>query len=542
MRRLLAILVLLVAPPGFATPPGARDGANHHAGDDSFVAAYGREPKPGDGEKLRMHTHFTYVRAWLASRPATRPELAEKRRRLLAYFDEYIAHGITPRNTEVPKRNPVFIDHRGQICAVGYLIERTAGRAFAERIAAEHRNDYLEDIAAAMPEVREWVAASGFTLTELATMQPGYEAEISAYRPWALNEAPPPDGAYSSESGFKGTMHHGHMEGEWTHTVNGKVVGSGEFVHGAGKWRSEYPNGKLLATGHYVGDLPHGPWKLFHASGMLAAEGHFKHGQRDGTWRFYYDSPHKTVISTGAFSKGEYVGKWKHYDPKGKLFAIAGTSITEEWKQAGLAFYFDVIPTGDGVKHQRHEGGGMMANDSHMDSISSGKEHLYLFSRSPTGLYDSDGNFLVRTASGWSASECHWSAKLKQAAHAGDLAFVHATVKAGEEKCDDATRPIDADRAKRVDAMIASVKAVRVPSAQFVRELAGTGNPDIHADTEPEDPKEATLAKELSNNPGGEDFAKILADTIGWYIEWPHVDRRFIAAFQAMPGYDRPGS
>lgn len=68
----------------------------------------------------------------------------------LGYLDDYIAHGVTPTNAHLPWRTAVFIDDAGAICAVGYLIERSAGRALAERIAAEHRYDFLEDIAAAI--------------------------------------------------------------------------------------------------------------------------------------------------------------------------------------------------------------------------------------------------------------------------------------------------------------------------------------------------------------------------------------------------------
>src|SRR5262249_18816629 len=149
MRALLLSVSVLAASPALADPLGYRDGANHHLGDDSFIAAFGRAPGVRDGERLRMHTHLVYVRAWLAARPATRPELAAHRAELLGYLDDYIAHGTTPQNTHLGWRSPVFIDDDGTICAVGYLIERSVGRDVAERIAAKHRYDHLEDIAEA---------------------------------------------------------------------------------------------------------------------------------------------------------------------------------------------------------------------------------------------------------------------------------------------------------------------------------------------------------------------------------------------------------
>src|SRR3954465_9810351 len=151
-----------------------RPGANHPLGDDSFVARFGRLPTAADDEHVRMQLHLAFVRAWLAARPATGPERAGRPAELLGYPDDYIARGATPSNAHLPWRTAVFIDDAGVICAVGYLIERSVGRALAERIAAAHRYDFLEDIAAAMPEVDAWIRSSGFTLDELASIQPAY--------------------------------------------------------------------------------------------------------------------------------------------------------------------------------------------------------------------------------------------------------------------------------------------------------------------------------------------------------------------------------
>src|SRR5690242_1329299 len=128
LRQLVPVLTLLTTAAS-AEPAIHRDGANHHLGDDSFVATVGRTPTDHDGEHLRMQLHLKYVRGLLADAPPTRPDLAERRAELLGYLDEYIAKGITPHNTYLPYRNPVFIDRDHHICAVGYLIERSAGRA-----------------------------------------------------------------------------------------------------------------------------------------------------------------------------------------------------------------------------------------------------------------------------------------------------------------------------------------------------------------------------------------------------------------------------
>src|ERR1041384_451631 len=177
--RLPVLASLLIATSAAALPnPATRfpPGPNHHVGDDSFLEQFGRRPTDSDDEHVRMRVHLEHVRAYLGARPATRPELADRRAELLGYLDDYIARGITPTNDHLPWRTPVFIDDGGRICAVGYLIERSVGRGLAEQITAKHRYDFLEDIAAAMPEVDGWIQASGLTLDELASIQPAYSS------------------------------------------------------------------------------------------------------------------------------------------------------------------------------------------------------------------------------------------------------------------------------------------------------------------------------------------------------------------------------
>ncbi|HEY5938534.1 MAG TPA: hypothetical protein VIU61_27975, partial [Kofleriaceae bacterium] len=330
MRIVYASLVVVSAASTAVALPAPdtryRPGANHHLGDDSFVAAQGRAPRASDSEKTRMKLHLAHVRKLLAERPATKPELEARRTELLGYLDDYIAKGITPANTHLPWRSPVFIDDAGAICAVGYLIERSVGRALPERIAREQRYEFLEDIAANMPEVSAWIASSGLTLEELASIQPAYsEPEARTWVTWNLREHPRIDGAYD-ENGMTGTFRNNVMEGAWTMTnKDGVVVGKGTMKHGAGPWTSFHPDGKAkLAEGRYADNRAHGAWKFFHASGNLAAEGRFVAGRRDGAWRFFHDTPRKTPIAIGKFGRGGSVrGTWQHFDATGAIIAVS---------------------------------------------------------------------------------------------------------------------------------------------------------------------------------------------------------------------------
>ncbi len=532
MRRVLPALALsLVAAQSSALPPGEhgrgfKGGANHHLGDASFTAAFGRAPA-GDDEALRMHTHLAFVRAWLGSRAATRPDLAAKRAELLGYLDDYIAAGITPRNARLPWRSPVFIDDGGHVCAVGYLIERSAGRELAETIARAHRYDFLEDIAAAMPAVRAWIDASGLSLEELASIQPGYDMPmVERWNPWTIAAQHVPDGELhdTTDGRTDGTVARGHMEGSWSrHAEGGAEIGHGDFHRGAGTWHSTYPNGAKLAEGGYADDRPHGSWRFYHPSGNLAAEGRFDHGYRSGGWRFYHDGARKTPIALGQFSHGSIAGSWQHFDASGKLLATSSMNTPPEWKMSFGGHLLDVVPGADGVQHRVHEGN-IAGTGFRLDGYSRGGEHVYqvgaMFQEGEEGpVYTEDGSKLERVDGAWQARPCKWSARWLWAARRGDVAALDGRLVVEGESCGDPS-PVAADRAARIDALLAPSKALRAVTPDFVKRMV-LGDP----------------APEGEEDHSADDLPRVLAGSMTWYVEWPHVDGRFIEVFGTLPGY-----
>ncbi len=99
----------------------------------------------------------------------------EKRNHLLDLLHDYWTAGIFPRNYDhADKRVPCFIDKDGIICAVGYLVEQTAGRQSAEQINDNHKYDKV--LAMNDRTVDNWVATSGLTKEECAMIQPQYGA------------------------------------------------------------------------------------------------------------------------------------------------------------------------------------------------------------------------------------------------------------------------------------------------------------------------------------------------------------------------------
>ncbi len=523
----IVLAVLVLAVPGHATPPGdpvARGlsrGANHHLGDAGFIAAHGYAPGPED-EHARVHDHFTYVRKLLAEHAATKPELAERRAQLLHYFDEYIAKNIEPQNVHVPWRTPVFIDDHGTICAVGYLIEQSAGRALPEKIAASHRYDFIEDIAAAMPDVRDWVASSGFTLEELGSIQPGYEiSEIGMWSTWNFVKRPVEDGAYEDHEGAHGAFKDGRMDGEWKVTGDANVLqGRGTFVKGNADWTSFYPDGKTLAEGPFVENVPHGAWTFYHPSGNVAGEGNFKNGYPYGAWSFYYDSPDKQPIAKGTLRGGTAVGRWQHFDTKGAVFAESRDATPKAWKYAS-GYLLTVVPAADGVRHQVHEG--RAGNDSNKRLDMFELEHERIFVEGQDDLvFDDKGNQLVHGGDGtWTSFACSWTAAEKTAAREGKLVKLHGLLDSKSfshdlPECRDRGSAIPATRVAKIEKMLAPVVEARRQSPEFIKQLARS---DGHGATVPDD------------------LADVLARNMSWYIEWPHVHGKIIAVYTTLPGF-----
>ena len=499
-------------PPDKLLARGFTEGANHHLGDAGFRAIEGRDYRTSDGEFARIHDHFVYVRELLASRPAPRPELEPRRAELLSYFDEYIHAGTTPKNTYVPWRTPVFIDAKGQICAVGYLIERTAGRPAAEKIAASHRLSFIEDIAAAEPEVRDWVASSGFTLDELTLIQPGYEGPDIGFEAGWDEETPHDDGRYESPDGgvvTRGEFTHGKMAGAWTTAdAEGHATGTGTFTAGNGMWHSTYANGTKLAEGHFVANHPSGEWTFFHPNGKRAAQGRLDKGHRTGEWTFWADDG-ATVVSRGTFDKtGLTGGTWRHYDPTGKLLATA--------KQAGEGLDIKITPDKSGIAHEVMDG--IPAETWRVDLWSRGNAKLYLDWHDR--MWDADGHLLAHAGGAWTQADCHWAKKRKRAARAGNIPGALAEAGVDENETDPScaeAKPVPAAKAKQLDELDAARREVRSPTPAFIRAFPPNG-----------------MQREGANE---DDLASILTHNISWYMEWPFVDGLFSTVFQTLPGY-----
>lgn len=126
-----------------------------------------------------IQLHLKLVHQELASRDVSHlsAELRQNRKRSLEHLSYYAERGLFPQNLTHSVRTPVFIDHRGVHCAVGYLITASGYPGLSGRISANMNTHYLKDMDDDL--LASWVHQSGFTLNELAWIQPGYPVPVN---------------------------------------------------------------------------------------------------------------------------------------------------------------------------------------------------------------------------------------------------------------------------------------------------------------------------------------------------------------------------
>lgn len=167
------VLMLLVAINGHSQ--NKLHTVNAIIGDESFVQTFRKEPAQSTAEVLRIQTHLMFVEKELRNKNVFGLTKKQKRNRekVLNLLHQYWLKGVFPSNYDYPEeRKPCFIDRNGKICAVGYLVEKTAGRNVVEKINANHQYEFIEEMNEKI--VVEWAKEYGLTLEECALIQPTY--------------------------------------------------------------------------------------------------------------------------------------------------------------------------------------------------------------------------------------------------------------------------------------------------------------------------------------------------------------------------------
>jgi len=90
----------------------------------------------------------------------------------LDILNSYWRAGRFPQNEDYSYRTPIFIDKQDNFCAVGYLVKSTGFEHVSRKISRETNLAYVKEMN--YPELLDWAKQFGFTVDELAWIQPSY--------------------------------------------------------------------------------------------------------------------------------------------------------------------------------------------------------------------------------------------------------------------------------------------------------------------------------------------------------------------------------
>ncbi|MCG8373357.1 MAG: hypothetical protein MI700_07480 [Balneolales bacterium] len=152
-----------------------QDFINAVIGNVSFQNKFERLPAAADSEELRITVHLEYVLTLLGETEISHLSNKQQKNRalLLSHLRDYIDQRAFPKNYDYQnERRPTFIDKDGNICAVGYLVQQTAGKEAAETINNKYKYDYVLEMESDLLD--SWLQEHGLSKLEAAMIQPAY--------------------------------------------------------------------------------------------------------------------------------------------------------------------------------------------------------------------------------------------------------------------------------------------------------------------------------------------------------------------------------
>ena len=126
----------------------------------------------------KIQLHLELVTGILIDRTANMDIDESTRQKRLASLDsltDYHKRSIFPLNNKAPFPTPVFVDDLGTHCAVGYMLHTSGYDDVVSQIATEDNLSYVDDLDNKYPVLGDWACENGFTVEELAWIQPVYE-------------------------------------------------------------------------------------------------------------------------------------------------------------------------------------------------------------------------------------------------------------------------------------------------------------------------------------------------------------------------------
>ena len=133
-----------------------------------------KSPLASETELIQLHIKLVEENLTKRTIQNLSPSQLANRRKALDLLKNYGERGLFPTNTQLPFRNPVFVDELNTACAVGYMIQQTGFPAITEKVRQNMNFGYVKELVNVFPELLEWASTYGFTADELAWIQPGY--------------------------------------------------------------------------------------------------------------------------------------------------------------------------------------------------------------------------------------------------------------------------------------------------------------------------------------------------------------------------------
>lgn len=151
----------------------------------SFVFAMLTAGPSPDAEVARVTAHLERAEAVLRAAPVEGLTSGARARRaaLLDELRRYTAAQRFPRHRPgtVLALRPRWVDDWGRHCAVAHLVRWSGHGALVDRVQRLHELDYVADMR--VPELATWASAHGFSVADLATIQPTYDHGGSVHVP-----------------------------------------------------------------------------------------------------------------------------------------------------------------------------------------------------------------------------------------------------------------------------------------------------------------------------------------------------------------------
>ena len=126
-----------------------------------------------------IQIHLLHVEEVLALRTTEHLNQNQIKNRfnLLKTLHNYALAGKFPQNNHYSFQTPIFIDAFNTHCAVGYLMQQSGSENLAKQISKEQNLAYVREIT--VDGVAQWANSNGFSIDELAWIQPGYPPNTS---------------------------------------------------------------------------------------------------------------------------------------------------------------------------------------------------------------------------------------------------------------------------------------------------------------------------------------------------------------------------